>query len=208
MTVLVTIGPTQEPIDAMRLITNRSTGTLGSLLCITLATAGHRVISLRGTGATADSSELSRAATSIIPFTTTAELGHALERASATEKIDAVFHAAAVSDFFFQEANSGKIPSNEGSITLTLQPTRKLLPLMRDWFPNAVITGWKFEASGSHEDAIASAKSQIAVCRTDACVVNGPSYGRGFGFLGNDGILQHHDTCEQLCHFLAEKLPR
>ena len=47
MNVLVTIGPTQEPLDAMRILSNRSTGELGTQLALTLAEAGHRVIALR-----------------------------------------------------------------------------------------------------------------------------------------------------------------
>ena len=210
MTILVTIGPTQEPLDAMRLISNRSTGELGTQLALTLVRGDHRVIALRGTGATADSTELQQAGVHIIPFTTTEDLRKSLEQISSIEpQIDAIFHAAAVSDFYFSDAPTGKIPTTDAPLTLTLKPTPKLLPLLRDWFPTARIIGWKFEASGDKNTAIAAASNQIRNCQTDACVLNGPSYGEGFGFLsneGSEGTLLHLADYRALCAHLEEGL--
>lgn len=206
MTILVTIGPTQEPLDAMRLISNRSTGELGTRLALTLAEAGHRVIALRGTGSTAGLSALNDACHRVIPFTTTENLRHELEKLSSEEQVGAVFHAAAVSDFYLPDAGHGKIPTVKGSITLTLEPTPKLLPKMREWFPSAAITGWKFEASGDRKDALSAGRAQIAACSTDSCVVNGPSYGEGFGVLSAEGTLAHFPDRKVLCVHLAGQL--
>lgn len=206
MTTLVTIGPTQEPLDAMRLISNRSTGELGTRLALTLAGAGHRVIALRGTGSISEPSALNDACHRVIPFTTTENLRHALEKLASEEQVDAVFHAAAVSDFHLPDAVLGKIPTREGALTLKLEPTPKLLPKMRKWFPAAVITGWKFEATGDRNDALSAAHSQIADCSTDSCVVNGPSYGEGFGLLSADGTLAHFADRQALCSRFVEIL--
>jgi len=207
MTALVTIGPTQEPLDAMRLISNRSTGELGTLLAATLAGQGHRVIALRGTGSTASQESLDHGFIRIVPFTTTENLRRELENFASEEQVDAIFHAAAVSDFYLPRAGVGKIPTKQGTLTLTLEPTPKLLPLLRGWFPSARIVGWKFEASGNREDVIAVGSRQIASCHTDACVLNGPSYGPGFGFLNALGELTHHTDRASLCEFLAEHFP-
>lgn len=96
MIALVTIGPTQEPLDAMRLISNRSTGELGTLLAAMLAQRGHRVIALRGTGSTASADSLVHEHIRVVPFTTTEDLRAELENASRQEQVGAVFHAAAV----------------------------------------------------------------------------------------------------------------
>lgn len=206
MTLLVTIGPTQEPLDAMRILSNRSTGELGTRLAVTLAQAGHRVIALRGTGATAEKAPLSAHGIQVTPFTTTEDLRTLLKQTSKSENIDAIFHAAAVSDFYFPGAGFGKIPSNSPSLTLTLEPTPKLLSLLRDWFPQAMLIGWKFEASGNKETALAAARTQIVQNQTDACVLNGPSYGEGFGVLYPDGNLIHQEDKAKLCSFLTESM--
>ena len=207
MTVLVTIGPTQEPLDAMRLISNRSTGELGTLLAATLAEQGHRVIALRGTGSTASPEALEHGLIRIVPFATTENLRRELEALASQEKVDAIFHAAAVSDFYLPDAGTGKIPTKQGALTLTLEPTPKILPLLRGWFPTARIVGWKFEASGNKETALAAGRIQIADCATDACVVNGPSYGPGFGILNAMGELTHLADRAALCEFLAGHFP-
>lgn len=203
--LLVTIGPTQEPLDAMRLISNRSTGTLGTMLALQLFESGHSVIALRGVGSTADSSKLRRHCQRVIPFGSTAGLKASLENLSAEQlPITGVFHAAAVSDFFLPSGGTGKIPTAKGPLTLTLEPTPKLLPLMCRWFPSAKIIGWKFEAEGNKETALTAGLSQIKHCDTDACVMNGPSYGGGFGVLTKSGDLTHFPDREALCaHFAA-----
>ena len=206
MRVLVTIGPTQEPLDAMRLISNRSTGELGTRLALKLAEEGHRVIALRGTGSTASPASLEHGNIRTIPFTTTENLHHELEKLSDGEQVDAVFHAAAVSDFYLPGAGSGKIPTREGALTLTLEPTPKLLPKMRKWFPRATITGWKFEADGDRGTALSAGGTQITSCMSDSCVVNGPSYGEGFGVLSAEGDLIHLANRDSLCAHLVKLL--
>jgi phosphopantothenoylcysteine synthetase/decarboxylase len=208
MTAIVTIGPTQEPLDAMRLISNRSTGELGTRLAVTLARVGHRVIALRGTGSTASPEALEHGHIRTIDFTTTESLRAELETLSKQQKVDAIFHAAAVSDFYLPGAGPGKIPTREGSLTLSLEPTPKLLPLMRTWFPDACIVGWKFEASGDQSSSLAAGADQINSCSTDACVVNGPSYGKGFGVLSKSGVLMHVEDRKALCVHLAGQLSR
>ena len=203
-TLLVTIGPTQEPLDAMRLISNRSTGNLGTMLALQLIKYGHSVIALRGVASTDEPSELLRRCKKVISFSSTADLKAALENLSSEQlPITGVFHAAAVSDFFLPSAGTGKIPTSQGALTLTLEPTPKLLPLMRGWFPSARITGWKFEAAGNRESALAAGITQLRQCNTDACVVNGPSYGEGFGVLSKSGQLTQLADRETLCTHLS-----
>jgi phosphopantothenate---cysteine ligase (CTP) len=206
MIVIVTIGPTQEPLDAMRILTNRSTGELGTLLAASLAEHGHEVIALRGKGSTASEGMLDHKRIRTIPFTTTDDLQTALEGLAREGGIRAVYHAAAVSDFYLPGAGTGKIPTAAGSLTLTLEPTPKLLPRMRGWFPEAVITGWKFEATGNRDHALSAGRSQIAASGTDACVVNGPSFGEGFGVISRDASLVHLPDRPSLCAHLTEGL--
>jgi phosphopantothenoylcysteine decarboxylase/phosphopantothenate--cysteine ligase len=206
--LIVTIGPTQEPLDAMRILSNRSTGELGTLLASSLALRGHQVIALRGTGSSVPLDPLYHENIRIIPFSTTEDLQMTLVTLSREQQVNSLFHAAAVSDFYLPGAGSGKIPTREGSLTITLEPTPKLLPKMRGWFPSARIIGWKFEASGDRDSALSAAAAQIAFCDTDACVVNGPSYGEGFGVLTKSGELIHVEDRNALCKQLAQDLDK
>jgi phosphopantothenate---cysteine ligase (CTP) len=44
---------------------------------------------------------------------------------------------------------------------------------------------------GSRATALSRARQQIRECRTQACVVNGPGYGEGFGLIAAQGRSRH-----------------
>jgi phosphopantothenoylcysteine decarboxylase/phosphopantothenate--cysteine ligase len=188
---VVTAGPTYEPLDKVRRLTNFSTGQLGTELANFLTEQGHTVTLLRGEHATHAGKSVAR---EVIVFSTTADL-HERLHVLAASSVNAVFHAAAVSDFRFgkvwlrseenqlTEIKSGKLSTREGTLLAELVPTAKILMLLRDWFPNALLCGWKFEVDGDRERVYELARSQLAECRTDACIANGPAYGDGFGLV-------------------------
>ena len=181
MHCLVTAGPTVEPIDYVRRLTNHSTGRLGCCLADALARAGHRTtLLLSGTAVHAPKSKKVR----VLRFNTTKDLHEQLEAASSL-RVKAVFHVAAVSDFTVKRPRKGKIPST-ASLTLKLKPTPKLIFLLRKWFPDAFLVGWKYEVDGGKKSTLAAARTQIKKCKTNACVVNGPAYGEGFGIVADE----------------------
>src|SRR5438067_6500020 len=94
MKVIITCGPSYEPVDDVRRITNFSTGELGMMLADHLADAGIEVLCFRGAGAT---TPLQFASTQL--FTTNEHLRDLLHAVAQREQIDAVFHAAALCDF-------------------------------------------------------------------------------------------------------------
>jgi phosphopantothenate---cysteine ligase (CTP) len=187
MRVIVTCGPSYEPIDQVRRLTNFSTGALGLALGAEMARHGHVVTLLKGEAATAHA-ELP-AGVSVLPFTTNDNL---LERLTAhAGEIDAIFHAAALCDYRVKtvtaadgaEVHAAKVPTRAGDITLSLEPTTKVLPRLRALFPSARIVGWKYELDGSRDEVLAKAARQLGEARSDACVVNGTAWGPGFGFV-------------------------
>ena len=199
---LVTCGPAYEPIDEVRRITNQSTGELGSLLSEILARANFEVLCLRGEMAVYPYPREVK----VMPFKTNASLLGLLERLPTQPA--AVFHAAALCDFLVHEIEGSdrerKIPSSVAELRLILRPAEKILPRLRALFPQAIIVGWKYELNGSREDALARARGQLDSAHTNACVVNGSSYGAGFGFLARDSQNAHHlDTKTELCRFLC-----
>ena len=184
---VVTCGPASAPIDSVRRITNFATGEIGAILSQALQVAGWEVICLRGEGSTFPAP----AGIDVRVFSTNDSLAALFQSLPATPK--AIFHAAALCDFQVVSiegaAGMKKIPTRDGALTLHLEPAPKILPRLREWFPQAFIVGWKYELDGDRSEALAKGAAQIRECRTDACVVNGTSYGEGFGILLPDGTL-------------------
>ena len=85
------------------------------------------------------------------------------------------------------EIQSGKFSTRRGTLLAELVPTPKLLAELRPLFPHAKLVGWKYEVDGNRETVITQGRKQIAQSRTNACVVNGPAYGQGFGVV-SDGV--------------------
>ncbi|MBT5925866.1 MAG: DNA/pantothenate metabolism flavoprotein domain protein [Verrucomicrobia bacterium] len=185
---VITAGPTYESLDQVRRLTNFSTGSLGAQFSAYLCSKGIRVTLLTGYYVTYEGAF---EADSRIPFTTTTDLADKLKHLN-NQKVDAIFHAAAVSDFAFgkvwekpeqgemEEIVLGKISTRSGTLLAELVPTPKILPQLRHWFPNAYIVGWKYEVEGSKEKSSEKAIKQLNECQTDACVLNGPAIGDGF----------------------------
>jgi phosphopantothenoylcysteine decarboxylase/phosphopantothenate--cysteine ligase len=206
MNCIVTAGPTFEPLDDVRRLTNFSTGRLGAELAGYFTERGHKVTLLIGGQATYQGE---RNAHLVRSFSTTADLREQLKQL-ANKKVDAIFHAAAVSDFTFGKLftrddsgkliplkRSKKLSTRSGSLLAELVPTPKIIAGLRLWFPHTIIIGWKYEADGKRRDALASAQRQLAECQTNACVANGPAYGKGFALVTRED-KKHLDTRSKL----------
>jgi phosphopantothenoylcysteine decarboxylase/phosphopantothenate--cysteine ligase len=212
MQCIVTAGPTFEPLDAVRRLTNFSTGRLGSELVNYLTARGHEATLLIAQQATYRGERHARQTDT---FTTTANLRERLQ-ALAKPAVAAVFHAAAVSDFTFGkvwrrspqgelvELKGGKLSTREGTLLAELLPTPKIIAELRQWYPTAWLVGWKYEVEGSRADVIRLAEQQLADCRTDACVANGPAYGAGFGLVKGGGAVTHRPDTAALFAALEE----
>ncbi|HEY1662190.1 MAG TPA: phosphopantothenoylcysteine decarboxylase [Verrucomicrobiae bacterium] len=214
MNCIVTAGPTFEPLDDVRRLTNFSTGRLGTELANFLVARGHKVILLIGEMSTFPGE---RKAQRVEHFSTAADLNEKFKALSG-KKADAIFHAAAVGDFsfgrIFEPGDAGKlseikgakkISTRQGKLLAELLPAPKIISGLHGLFPRTMITGWKFEADGKRTDALAAGQKQLTECSTDFCVVNGPAYGEGFGLISKTGAPAHFanppllfDTLEKL----------
>ncbi len=214
MKVLVTAGPAYEPIDAVRRLTNFSTGELGVLLANQLARSGFEVFCLRGAAATyAGALENCRHQ----PFSTNEDLLGQLVALSRAHEIDAVFHTAALCDFKVTRVEdaqgkscdaTSKIDSRSGALTIHLEAAPKVIGELRKLFPRATLVGWKYELNGGRMDALGRAWRQVEMNRTDACVLNGQAWGTGFALcVPPDQIQELRDKAE-LAAFLPGWLMR
>jgi phosphopantothenoylcysteine decarboxylase/phosphopantothenate--cysteine ligase len=157
--VLVTSGGTSEPIDGVRVISNRSTGKTGVLIASRLARAGHEVVLLRSRSSKAVAEcreEL---------FESFEELDSSLGRLLSSESFDAVVHAAAVSDFSVAKVDIGGVPqsvpaSKLGSLVapvIHLRTNPKLVDSLRGHSANKAITVVAFKLTNAAGADAASA---------------------------------------------------
>jgi phosphopantothenoylcysteine synthetase/decarboxylase len=187
MKVIVTTGPSYEPIDEVRRITNFSTGELGVLLSNQLAKTGYEVFCLKGVSATHAGALVN---CRHLPFTTNDDLFGSLTRLSREQDIAALFHVAALADFKVklvadargEKQTSAKIDSRSDALTIHLEPAKKVISELRALFPQAILVGWKYELAGTRADALAKAWRQLRENQTDACVLNGKAWGTGYAF--------------------------
>ncbi len=160
--VLVVTGATVEPIDDVRVVTNRSTGGTGMELA--------RVAYEHGADVELWVGRHEAPVPSWIPyraFETTADLSEMAETASA----DICVVPAAVADFAPAKKAKGKIPSRQGGLTLNLEPTPKVIAKFRKGTKKALV-GFKAEAGVSAADLKERAMALIKEADVDLVVAN------------------------------------
>jgi phosphopantothenoylcysteine synthetase/decarboxylase len=212
MKAIVTCGPSYEPIDQVRRLTNFSTGELGTILSVELASQGWEVVCCRGEGSTA-APPIGKGIT-VETFATNADLEKILRAHSSDPDVRAVLHGAALSDFRVEritdnegnELKAAKITSSLDRLTLVLEPAGKILAELRPLYPQAAIVGWKYELEGDAQTAVARAQQQARKYQIDASILNGSAYGSGFGFCQAGKPVQHFYTKKKLSVFLVEWL--
>jgi phosphopantothenoylcysteine decarboxylase/phosphopantothenate--cysteine ligase len=119
-TILVTAGPTEEPLDPVRFLSNRSSGKMGYALADAAAARGARVILISGPVSLA-----APRGVETMRVITAAEMRSAV--LSRLPESTIVVKAAAVADYTVREPAAGKIKKTGGPLTLELVPTRDIL---------------------------------------------------------------------------------
>src|SRR5262249_18280024 len=147
--MLITAGPTHEPIDAVRFIGNRSSGRLGSALANEAAARGWAVTLLMGPGGAlpppGPSSSID-SKISVFRFRTAADLQGLLREH--VREADVLVMAAAVADFRPKGGGKfgGKFRRKDAELVLTLEPTPDLLAEVgRSRRPDQLIVGFALE---------------------------------------------------------------
>jgi phosphopantothenoylcysteine decarboxylase / phosphopantothenate---cysteine ligase len=162
-TILVTAGPTQEPIDSVRYISNRSSGKMGYALAEAARRRGARVVLIAG------------------PTPAEPPAVHTLERVhTAGEMAEAVFRhvnavsviimAAAVADFRPSNPKAEKIKKHDAGQILNLEPAVDILAeLSRRPHPaGQIVVGFAAETDNLIENAAAKLRAK----RLDMVVAN------------------------------------
>src|SRR5689334_13252839 len=118
MKVLITAGPTYEPIDPVRFIGNRSSGKMGAALAEAAQRAGHDVTLILGPVTAPMPADVRR-----IDVTSSSEMHDAVMREFPGH--DLLIMAAAVADFRPRQMLGEKVRRG-GTFTLALEPTEDI----------------------------------------------------------------------------------
>ena len=182
MRVLVTAGPTVEPIDPIKLITNRSSGKMGIAVARAAAARGAGVTLIYGPG-----SETPPANVKLVRVQTTAEMRDAFGRELASRH-DVIISAAAAQDFAVERPAEHKLRHSE-PVMLKLVPAPRVLGGVRKLAPDAFVVGFKAEYSVSDEELIEAAKDKLGE-GLDMVVANDVARsGAGFGVDTNEVMI-------------------
>ncbi|WP_040494885.1 bifunctional phosphopantothenoylcysteine decarboxylase/phosphopantothenate--cysteine ligase CoaBC [Ilumatobacter nonamiensis] len=173
-TVVVSAGGTREPIDAVRVVANRSSGKQGYAVAEEAAARGATV-TLISTVALPTPHGVT-----VVPVETAAEMQAAIEERSASS--DVIVMAAAVADFRPSSAASGKIKKQDGVPEIVLEPTPDILAGLGANKPaGQVLVGFAAETN----DLVANARSKLIRKNLDLIVAND---------VGADRVGFAHDT--------------
>ncbi len=172
--ILVTAGPTYEPIDAVRFIGNFSSGKMGIAIADTLARQGAEVTLVCGPSKERTSdSNVKR-----IDVTTASEMFEACSKVFPT--VDAAIMTAAVADFRPKNVSDRKIKKEEGGMAeVELEETQDILASLGKMKKNGqVLAGFALET----DNETANAKSKLDRKNLDFIVMNSlRDAGAGFG---------------------------
>lgn len=121
-TVLVTSGPTHEPIDDVRFIGNRSSGKMGVAIARAAALRGAKVVLVTGPTSVAIAPEIQ-----VVRVQTAQEMADAV--AAHVGSADVVIGAAAVADYRPVQRVEGKIRRSDEGLTIELVPNQDIIAM-------------------------------------------------------------------------------
>ncbi|MCD2200394.1 bifunctional phosphopantothenoylcysteine decarboxylase/phosphopantothenate--cysteine ligase CoaBC [Halobacterium sp. KA-4] len=185
--VVVTSGATSEPIDPVRVLTNRASGRTGRAVAAGCYVAGADVMLVHQ----GDD----------VPYADTVQVETAAEMLAATREAcadaDALVSAAAVSDYTV-EASEEKIRSGQ-DITLDLEPTPKLIDEIREAHPDLTIVGFKAETSGDDDAMVVAARKTLERVDLSFVVANDASV------MGDEDTRVLFVTRDDVTEFIGSK---
>ena len=184
--VLVTAGGTRERIDAVRVITNRSSGKQGYAIAAEALARGAAVTLVTAVDRPAPSGA------EVVPVESAADMEReVMARADAS---DVIVMAAAVADFRPKAPPDHKIKKDEGLSEIVLEPTHDfLVDLGRRKRPGQVLVGFAAET----EDLVANARAKLVRKSLDLIVANDVSAPAvGFDHDTNEVFLLGPDDSE------------
>ena len=201
MNVLVTAGPTREPIDPVRFLSNRSSGKMGYELAAAFQHAGHTVLLVSGPTALDVPDGVD-----FLPVETAAEMHAAVSHHIG--RMDIAVFAAAVADYRPANKVAEKIKKSTDTLTLELVKTPDILGSARS---SMGFTGTLVGFAAETANLLVHAREKLVRKGCDLVVANDVSKpGIGFDSNHNEVTLVYPDRDDPLPraskHDLAHQL--
>ena len=176
--LLITSGPTHEPIDPVRFVGNRSTGKMGAALAAEAVGRGAIVTVVLGPGAVVPSG------VEVVSVQTAEEMRDAVLARFADA--DAVVMAAAVADFRPKAIADQKLKKDAGIPEVFLEPTPDILAELGERRGEQILVGFAAET----RDLERAGREKLASKHLDLLIVNRVGQeGTGFGADSNEAML-------------------
>ncbi|WP_100182957.1 bifunctional phosphopantothenoylcysteine decarboxylase/phosphopantothenate--cysteine ligase CoaBC [Candidatus Nitrosotenuis aquarius] len=164
--ILITAGPTAEPIDTVRVLTNQSSGKTGVLLAREMISAGAGVTLVYGPG-----TEKPPKGAKTIPVKTVRQMFDAVKKELQSRRYDVAILSAAPADYTTIPAKS-KIKSDKASITIKLQRAPKIIDNIKKIQKDIFLVGFKAETNISRKKLVQLAKKKLGESQSDIIVAN------------------------------------
>jgi phosphopantothenoylcysteine decarboxylase/phosphopantothenate--cysteine ligase len=158
---LITAGPTREPIDPVRYLSNRSSGKMGYAIAEAAIEAAHEVVLISGP---VDIARPRGAA--VIPISTSDEMLDAVHQQA--RNCDILVMCAAVADYKAAKVSKSKIKKRDANLSLELVPTRDILASLSKRDRHYVVVGFAAET----ENIEANAQKKLQEKHCDMVVAN------------------------------------
>jgi phosphopantothenoylcysteine decarboxylase / phosphopantothenate---cysteine ligase len=184
MEVLITGGPTIEPIDPVRVLTNRSSGKMATALARACVRRGAGVVMVYGPG-TAEPPNGAR----VVRVETAGQMFKSVET-ELKKKFDLVIAAAAASDYAPVRFRPDKIDSKGEALTVELRRSPKIIERVKELAPSTFLMIFKAEHSVTKSELVSRAAKRGSEVKADLVVANDVGKeGVGFGSEDNEVVL-------------------
>jgi len=177
-TIVVTAGPTREPLDPVRYLSNRSSGRMGYALARAAALAGAEVTLISGPSALPGP-----AGVKLVKVETAAQMLAAVKKAF--PKADALIMAAAVADFRPAKTSKDKLPKDDVDKAIALTKNPDIIATIAKAKGRKLVVGFAAETGDADAKALAKMKRK----KLDAIVANDVSQ-PGIGFDSDDNEVR------------------
>jgi phosphopantothenoylcysteine decarboxylase/phosphopantothenate--cysteine ligase len=179
--VIVTAGGTEEEIDKVRVITNKSSGKMGIRIAEELVKRGAKVTLIRARTDVEPDVRLNE-----IKVKGSSDMLNAIKKE--IKNNDIMIHAAAVSDFLVKERLRGKIRSGK-ELALELMPNTKIFDKIRKWNKNIFLVGFKAEYNLKESIIRKKAFDTLKKANADMIIANDVGKNKTFGSDYNEVIV-------------------